>query len=127
MGGSTLPKVLLVDDDEMNRDSLSRLLRRRGFEVVIGVDGAEAVRLAEAESPDLILMDMSLPIIDGAEATRQIRANAATSSVRIIALTAHAQDTDRARALSIGCDDFDTKPIDLDSLIPKMTALLARE
>jgi CheY-like chemotaxis protein len=121
-----LAKVLLVDDDEMNRDSLSRLLRRRGFEVVIGVDGGEAVKLALEEAPDLILMDVSLPDIDGWEATRQIRERAETRSVPIIALTAHAQAADRERAFSAGCDDFDTKPIDLDSLLPRMNALIQR-
>jgi CheY-like chemotaxis protein len=108
----------------MNRDSLSRLLRRRGFEIILGVDGAEAVRLAESELPDLILMDMSLPEIDGWEATRQIKAKPETRSIPVIALTAHALAGDRDNALAAGCDDFDTKPINLDSLIPKMHALL---
>src|SRR5437764_8281907 len=115
-----MPKVLLVEDDEMNRDSLSRLLKRRGFEVIIGVDGQEGISMAQTESPDLILMDMSLPTIDGWEATRRLKAAPATQSVPIIALTAHAMASDREKALAAGCDDFDTKPIDLDSLIPKM-------
>ncbi len=121
-----MPKVLLVEDDEMNRDSLSRLLKRRGFEVIIGVDGQEGIAMAQSESPDLILMDMSLPQIDGWEATRRLKAAPDTRSVPIIALTAHAMASDREKALAAGCDDFDTKPIDLDSLIPKMNSLLAR-
>jgi len=121
-----MPRVLLVEDDEMNRDSLSRLLRRRGFEVVLSVDGQQGIMMAKEESPDLILMDMSLPVIDGWEATRRLKATPETRSVPIIALTAHAMASDREKALAAGCDDFDTKPIDLNSLIPKMNNLLAR-
>jgi len=119
-------KILLVEDDEMNRDSLGRLLRRRGFELVIGVDGGEGVALALSEAPDLILMDMSLPVIDGWEATRQLRAQPDTKGIPVIALTAHAMAADRDRALAAGCDDYDTKPIDLERLLPKINALLAR-
>ena len=119
-----MPKILLVEDDEMNRDSLSRLLRRRGFEIVIGTDGGEGVALAQSESPDLILMDMSLPVIDGWEATRQLKSQPTTSSIPIIALTAHAMAADRDKALAAGCDDYDTKPIDLERLVPKIQALL---
>jgi two-component system, cell cycle response regulator DivK len=125
-GDGYMPKVLLVEDDEMNRDSLSRLLKRRGFEVVIGVDGQEGISLATSEAPDLILMDMSLPTIDGWEATRRLKAAQATRAVPIIALTAHAMASDREKALAAGCDEFDTKPIDLESLIPKMNALLSK-
>ncbi|HZT08656.1 MAG TPA: response regulator [Chloroflexota bacterium] len=122
-----MPKVLLVEDDEMNRDSLSRLLRRRGFEVVIGVDGQEGISLARSEAPDIILMDMSLPVMDGWEATRQLKASSDTQSVPIIALTAHAMASDRDKALAAGCDDFDTKPIELDRLLPKIHALLGTD
>ena len=120
-----MPKILIVEDDELNRDSLRRLLRRRGFEIVLAVDGSEGVAVARAEAPDLILMDMSLPGIDGWEATRRIKDAPETRSVPIIALTAHAMASDRDRALQAGCDDYDTKPIDLDRLIPKIRALLS--
>jgi two-component system, cell cycle response regulator DivK len=120
-----VPKILIVEDDELNRDSLRRLLRRRGFEIVLAVDGEDGVATARAEAPDLILMDMSLPVVDGWEATRQIKADPAVQATPIIALTAHAMSTDRDKALAAGCDDFDTKPIDLDRLLPKIHALLA--
>jgi CheY-like chemotaxis protein len=120
-----VPKILIVEDDELNRDSLRRLLRRRGFEIVLAVDGEDAVRAALAEAPDLIVMDMSLPIVDGWEATRRIKADPGVQATPIIALTAHAMSTDRDKALAAGCDDFDTKPIDLDRLLPKILALLA--
>jgi CheY-like chemotaxis protein len=119
-----LPKILLVEDDEMNRDSLTRLLRRRGFELAVAVDGGEGLALARSEAPDLILMDMSLPVIDGWEATRQLKAAPETQDIPIIALTAHAMATDREKALGAGCDDYDTKPIDLGRLLPKINALL---
>ncbi len=119
-----MPTILIVEDDELNRDSLRRLLRRRGFEILVAVDGAEGVEVARAEGPDLILMDMSLPVIDGWEATRRIKGAAETSAVPIIALTAHAMAADRDRALAAGCDDYDTKPIELDRLLPKIHALL---
>src|SRR5437899_7078381 len=125
-GAATLimAKILLVEDNEMNRDMLSRRLERRGYEVVIAVDGAEGVRMAEAEAPALILMDMSLPVLDGWEATRQIKAAPATGGIPIIALTAHAMSGDREKAIEAGCDDFDTKPVDLPRLLAKIDALL---
>ncbi|OLE97807.1 MAG: two-component system response regulator [Cyanobacteria bacterium 13_1_20CM_4_61_6] len=119
-----MAKILLVEDNEMNRDMLSRRLERRGYEVVIAVDGAEGVRMAEAEAPALILMDMSLPVLDGWEATRQIKAAPATGGIPIIALTAHAMSGDREKAIEAGCDDFDTKPVDLPRLLAKIDALL---
>ena len=119
-----MAKILLVEDNEMNRDMLSRRLERRGYQVVIAVDGAEGVRMAEAEAPALILMDMSLPVLDGWEATRQIKAAPATGGVPIIALTAHAMSGDREKAIEAGCDDFDTKPVDLPRLLAKIDALL---
>jgi two-component system, cell cycle response regulator DivK len=117
-------KILLVEDNEMNRDMLSRRLERRGYQVVIAVDGVEGVRMAEAEAPALILMDMSLPVLDGWEATRQIKAAPATGGIPIIALTAHAMSGDREKAIEAGCDDFDTKPVDLPRLLAKIEALL---
>jgi len=108
----------------MNRDMLSRRLERRGYQVVIAVDGVEGVRMAEAEAPALILMDMSLPVLDGWEATRQIKAAPATGGIPIIALTAHAMSGDREKAIEAGCDDFDTKPVDLPRLLAKIEALL---
>ncbi|PYM69290.1 MAG: two-component system response regulator [Candidatus Rokuibacteriota bacterium] len=119
-----MAKILLVEDNEMNRDMLSRRLERRGYQVVIAVDGAEGVRMAEAEAPALILMDMSLPVLDGWEATRQIKAAPATGGIPIIALTAHAMSGDREKAIEAGCDDFDTKPVDLPRLLAKIDALL---
>lgn len=122
-----MAKILLVEDDEMNRDMLSRRLERRGYQVVIAVDGDQGVRLAQAEAPDLILMDMSLPVLDGWEATRQLKAAPATRSIPIIALTAHAMAGDRERALEAGCDDYDSKPIEFPRLLGKIQALLAEE
>ncbi len=119
-----MAKILLVEDNEMNRDMLSRRLERRGYQVVIAVDGAEGVRMAQAEVPALILMDMSLPVLDGWEATRQIKAAPATGAIPIIALTAHAMSGDREKAIEAGCDDFDTKPVDLPRLLAKIDALL---
>ncbi len=121
-----MPKILLVEDNEMNRDMLSRRLIKRGHEVVIAVDGREAVEKARAEAPALVLMDMSLPILDGWEATRELRADPATRSIPVIALTAHAMAGDREKALAAGCDDFDTKPIEIDRLLGKIEALLTR-
>ena len=121
-----MAKILLVEDNEMNRDMLSRRLIRRGYEVVVAVDGREGVAKARAEAPALILMDMSLPVLDGWEATRELRADPATRAIPIIALTAHAMAGDREKALAVGCDDFDTKPIELDRLLGKIEALLAR-
>jgi CheY-like chemotaxis protein len=121
-----MPKILLIEDNEMNRDMLSRRLLRRGYEVVVAVDGQEGVTKARAEAPALVLMDMSLPVLDGWEATRALRADPATRSIPVIALTAHAMAGDREKALAAGCDDFDTKPIELERLLGKIEALLAR-
>jgi two-component system cell cycle response regulator DivK len=117
-------KILLVEDNEMNRDMLSRRLIKRGFEVPMAEDGQRAVDMATSESPDLILMDISLPIIDGYAATRAIRANAATAQIPIIALTANANESDRNEALAAGCNDYDTKPVDVTRLLEKINALL---
>ena len=119
-----MPKILLVEDNEMNRDMLSRRLKRRGYEVSIAVDGAEGVEMTSSEVPDLILMDMSLPVMDGWEATRNIKADPATKSIPVIALTAHAMSGDRQKALDAGCDDYDTKPIELSRLLSKIQTLL---
>lgn len=121
-----MPKILLVEDNEMNRDMLSRRLIRKGFEVVMAIDGAEGVAMAQRENPDLILMDMSLPIINGWEATQQIRASPQVASVPIIALTAHAMSGDREKAIEAGCDDYDTKPVELPRLLEKIDTLLKR-
>jgi CheY-like chemotaxis protein len=119
-----MPKILLVEDNEMNRDMLSRRLERRGFTVVIAADGEVGLNQARTCSPDLILMDMSLPVIDGWEATRQLKADPATSKIPIIALTAHAMAEDRVKAMAAGCDDFDTKPVELPRLLAKIDAML---
>ncbi|HUL08662.1 MAG TPA: response regulator [Candidatus Acidoferrum sp.] len=119
-----MTKVLLVEDNEMNRDMLSRRLVRKGYEVVMALDGRQAVEMAAAEHPDVILMDMSLPVIDGWEATRQVKAAPATRAIPVIALTAHAMAGDREKALAAGCDDYDTKPIDLPRLLDKITSVL---
>ena len=121
-----MPKILLVEDNEMNRDMLSRRLVRNGFEVVIAVDGVKGVSMAGSERPDLILMDMSLPEIDGWEATRRVKADPATKSIPVIALTAHAMAEDKEKSLAAGCDDFDTKPVELPRLLAKIQALLAK-
>ena len=117
-------KILLVEDNEMNRDMLSRRLERRGYEVIVAVDGEEGVARAKADAPDLVLMDLSLPGIDGWEATRQLKATDESRSIPVLALTAHAMAGDREKALEVGCDDFDTKPVDLPRLIQKIEALL---
>ncbi len=117
-------KVLLVEDNEMNRDMLSRRLTKRGYEVIMAIDGQQGVDMAVSEKPDIILLDMSLPVVDGWEAAQQIKANEASKGVPLIALTAHAMASDRERALSAGCDDFDTKPVELPRLLGKMEALL---
>ena len=121
-----MAKILLVEDNEMNRDMLSRRLMRNGFEVVMAIDGEQAVALAQSELPDLILMDMSLPVIDGWEATRRVKAAKVTSNIPIIALTAHAMSGDREKTLNAGCDDYDTKPIEMPRLLGKINALLRR-
>jgi two-component system cell cycle response regulator DivK len=119
-----MPRILLVEDNEMNRDMLSRRLARKGYEVVLAMDGAQGLTLAHSSAPDLILMDMSLPVISGWDATRSLKADPSTRPIPIIALTAHAMSADRAEALQAGCDDFDTKPIDLARLIEKIEALM---
>ena len=118
-----MPKVLIVEDNEMNRDMLSRRLERRGFEVVVAVDGAEGVAKSKTERPDLVLMDMSLPVMNGWEATRAIKADPATSATPVIALTAHSMPGDREKAMEAGCNDYDVKPVELPRLLEKMAAL----
>jgi len=117
-------KILLVEDNEMNRDMLSRRLIKRGFEVVMAEDGQRAIDMAGSERPDLILMDISLPVVNGWDATRSIRANSSTATIPIIALTANANETDRTEALAVGCNDYDTKPVDVGRLLEKINALL---
>ena len=119
-----MARILLVEDQEMNRDMLSRRLKKRGYDVSIAVDGAEGVDKARSESPDLILMDMSLPVMDGWEATRTLKADEATRSIPVVALTAHAMSTDREKALAAGCDAYETKPVELPRLIETMEKLL---
>ena len=119
-----MPRILLVEDNEMNRDMLSRRLVRNGYEVSVAMDGQQGVDMALKERPDLILMDMSLPVIDGWEATRQIKANDTTRGIPVIALTAHAMAGDREKAIEVGCDDYDTKPVEITRLLGKITALL---
>jgi two-component system, cell cycle response regulator DivK len=119
-----MSKILLVEDNEMNRDMLSRRLERKGFDVVMAVDGQAGVDMASSASPDLILMDLSLPIIDGWEATRRIKADAATQKIPVIALTAHAMAGDEQKAIEAGCDDYDTKPVDLKRLLGKIENFL---
>ncbi len=117
-------KILLVEDNEMNRDMLSRRLMRGGYEIVMAVDGQQAVDMASSEKPDLILMDMSLPVIDGWEATRRVKSNPDTQKIPVIALTAHAMVEDKEKAMAAGCNDFDTKPVDIDRLKGKIEGLL---
>ena len=119
-----MPKLLLVEDNEVNRDMLSRRLIRHGFEIEIAIDGAQGIAMAQSIAPDLVLMDMSLPIIDGWEATRQLKASANTRQIPVIALTAHAMSGDRERCLAAGCDEYDTKPIEFSRLLAKIQALL---
>lgn len=119
-----MTRILLVEDNEMNRDMLLRRLSRRGFDVLIAENGKTGVELAASEKPDLILMDMSLPVMDGWEATRRIKADPATSRIPVIALTAHAMASDRDMALKAGCDDYDSKPVDLSQLVRKIEQLL---
>jgi CheY-like chemotaxis protein len=121
-----MPKILLVEDNEMNRDMLSRRLERRGYQVVIAVDGQQGVDMARSEGPDLVLMDMSLPVLDGWEATRRLKGEADTRAIPIIALTAHAMAGDREKAMEAGCDDYDTKPIELPRLLGKIEELLGK-
>jgi CheY-like chemotaxis protein len=119
-----MPKVLLVEDNEMNRDMLSRRLTRRGFEVVFAADGQQGVDLARSEKPDIILMDMSLPVMDGWEATRRIKADDTMRRIPVIGLTAHAMSGDREKAIEAGCDDYDSKPVEIDRLLSKINRLL---
>ena len=119
-----MTRVLLVEDNDMNRDMLSRRLRRRGFEVVIATDGAQGLAMAGAEKPDVILMDMSLPVLDGWEATRRLKAAPDTAGIPVIGLTAHAMATDRDKCLEAGCDEYDTKPVELPRLLGKIERLL---
>ncbi|MBM4201235.1 MAG: response regulator [Gammaproteobacteria bacterium] len=120
-----MTKILLIEDNEMNRDMLSRRLARKGYEVVLALDGAEGVAQARLEAPDLVLMDMSLPVIDGWEAARLIKSHPRTSRIPVIALTAHAMGEHRQRAIDAGCDDYDIKPVELDRLLAKIEALLS--
>ncbi len=121
-----MTKILLVEDNEDNRDMLSRRLERKDFSVTLAVDGREGVKKAQLEQPDLILMDMSLPVMDGWEATRLLKSEAETASIPVIALTAHAMSSDRDMALDAGCDDYDTKPVDFQRLLGKIHTLLGR-
>ena len=121
-----MARILLVEDNEMNRDMLSRRLARKGYEVALAVDGRQGVEMAQTMDYDLVLMDMSLPEVDGWDATRQLKSDPATEALPIIALTAHAMSGDREKALQAGCDDYDTKPIEMERLLGKMEALLAR-
>jgi len=120
-----MAKVLLVEDDEMNRDMLGRRLQRQGMEVLVAVDGEQAIAMAQTHSPDVILMDMSLPVVDGWEATRRLKAAPETRAIPVLALTAHAMDGDRERSLAVGCDDYDTKPIEFRRLLAKIQTILA--
>ena len=119
-----MPKILVVDDDEMNRDMLSRRLLRKGYEVVLAVNGAEAIERAVSDRPELILMDLSMPVLDGYEATRRLKAEADTAGIPIIGLSAHAMVGDREKALAAGCDDYDTKPVELPRLLGKVETFL---
>ena len=121
-----MPKILLVEDNELNRDMLSRRLIKRGFDVLLALDGQQGVDRAAADQPDLILMDMSLPVIDGWAATQKIKADLATKRIPVIALTAHAMAGDRDKAIEAGCDDYDSKPVEIDRLVGKIQALLDR-
>jgi CheY-like chemotaxis protein len=120
-----MPKILLVEDNEMNRDMLSRRLLRKGYQVVLALDGQSGLEMTQTEVPDLVLMDMSLPVLDGWEATRRLKADPATRHIPVIALTAHAMSSDREKALEAGCDDYDTKPVELPRLLTKIEALLS--
>lgn len=122
-----MAKILVVDDDEMNRDMLSRRLERKGFQVTLAVNGQEAITRAQADNPDLILMDLSMPVLDGYEATRQLKASPSTQGIPIIGLSAHAMVGDREKALQAGCDDYDTKPVELPRLLSKLDQFLKKE
>jgi two-component system cell cycle response regulator DivK len=120
-----MPKILLVEDNEMNRDMLSRRLQRKGYQVILAVDGESSVKMAQTHAPDLVLMDMSLPALDGWEATRRLKSDADTQHIPVIALTSHAMSGDREKALEAGCDDYDTKPVELTRLLRKIEELLS--
>jgi CheY-like chemotaxis protein len=120
-----MTRLLLIEDNEMNRDMLSRRLRRKGYEVEIAIDGQEGLQKARSASPQLILMDMSLPVVDGWQASRELKSDPATASIPVIALTAHAMAEDRQKALDVGCDEYDTKPVDLSRLLEKIERLLS--
>jgi CheY-like chemotaxis protein len=122
-----MSKILLIEDNEMNRDMLSRRLERKGHEVLIAIDGLQGIKLAQSQNPDLILMDMSLPVLDGWEATKQLKAAPQTSAIPIIALTAHAMAGDREKCLQVGCDDYDIKPVEFPRLLEKIQMLLAKK
>ncbi|HPB30990.1 MAG TPA: response regulator [Candidatus Sumerlaeota bacterium] len=122
-----MARILLVEDNEMNRDMISRRLQRRGFDILFAEDGAQSIAMAQSELPDLILMDMSLPVLDGWEAARRLKALPQTRLIPIIGLSAHAMEGDREKAIEAGCDDYDTKPIELDRLLGKINALLSKE
>ena len=126
-GSFRVPRVLLVEDSVESREGLSRYLRRKGYEILLAVDGRQGVEVARAEVPDLILIDLSLPVVDGWEATRQLKAGSVTRGIPVIALTAHAMAGDRERALEAGCDDYDTKPIDFPRLLTKIESLLEKK
>lgn len=121
-----MPKILLVEDNAMNRDMLSRWLERKGYQVILATDGESGVEMAQTKAPDLILMDMSLPVLDGWEATRRLKADASVRRIPVIALTAHAMSSDRDKATEAGCDDYDTKPVEMPRLLGKIEALLNR-
>ena len=122
-----MPRILLVEDNEMNLDMLSRRLKRKGYEILIAMDGEAGVTMAASERPDLILMDMSLPVVDGWEATRRLKGMPVTATVPVIALTSHAMAGDREKAIGAGCDDYDTKPVDFERLLVKIEALLKKQ
>jgi two-component system cell cycle response regulator DivK len=122
-----MPRILLIEDNEMNRDMLSRRLERKGYETIIAVDGQEGVEKTESEKPDLVLMDMSLPVLDGWEATRKLKSSSVTQDIPIIGLSAHAMSGDREKAIEAGCDDYDTKPVELPRLLEKIESLLNPE
>jgi two-component system cell cycle response regulator DivK len=121
-----MPKILLVEDNEMNRDMLSRRLERRGYQLLIALDGEQGIAMAQSERPDLILMDMSLPVVDGWEAARRLKAAPETHAIPIIALTAHAMVGDKEKAIEAGCDDYDTKPVEFQRLLEKIDSVLSK-
>lgn len=119
-----MPRLLLIEDNAMNRDMLSRRLARKGYEVTVAADGEQGLRSAAEDPPDLVLMDMALPVVDGWEATRRLKADRATAKIPVIGLTAHAMEGDREKAMEAGCDDYDTKPVEIERLLEKIEALI---